>query len=452
MFRVNSIKFHNFRNIFESTVYLNGNGFKTDLGGAMVGIYGTNSSSKSSVGYALSLFSKLVCGISYAFFHDFKNDFGINDNYMSVEYDFDYDDPSYEYTGIVIGFEFLKSNSKDIEESPFISKETIKIKTKSGRPIIYTVKRGKNYLVNLIEEKEMNRIGDLFTKQDIAIAINSSSIQKQCSFFLNNEGLVMAIEGLRSEKLELSKPLTYLVSFTSHYIMNTSFIMPDSYGLSITNNLFAIIAGETTNTSFIAKGPNGYFSCSRKSLKTIESNVKISNKFINNIIKDFKVELEIKKTDISSSEDDNNYQVRFISSKRGGRFPFENESEGVKRLFLVSAAIAKVMNVPDYILFIDELDEGIFEVLFGDMIKSIESQCLGQFIFTSHNLRPLEMLDYTHFIFATINPKNRFVTIKGIKPKNNLRDVYIRKIMYGDNDELASFIDETDILGGLIDA
>ena len=450
MFRINSIRFHNFRNIINSTVNLAENGFKTDLDGMMIGIYGTNGSSKSSVGYALSLLSKLVCDMSYAFFHEFKNDFGINDDHMSVEYDFDYVDQEYDFTGLTIKFVFSRDNPKDLEEIPYISEETIKIKTKVGRPFTYKAKRGKNYLVSLIENSEMEKISTLFSNQNVAIAINSSSIQKNCSFFLNIQCLFMAYKGLKEGKLAPSKQLSYLLSFVNHYYYNTSFIMPDSYGLSITNNLFAVIAGETVNTEFISKGPNGFFPCTGENLKRISSSLEISNRFINNIVKDFSVDID--KKELETENGVTNYQIRFISVKKNGRFPFENESEGIKRLFLISAAISKVMNEEDYILFIDELDEGIFEVLFGDMIKSIESQCMGQFIFTSHNLRPLEVMEYTHFIFSTVNPENRFVTLKGIKPKNNLRDVYIRKIMYGDDDELANFVDESDILGGLINA
>lgn len=450
MFRINSIQFHNFRNIYDSEVRLADNGFKTDLDGVMVGIYGTNGSSKSSVGYALSLFSKLVCGVTYAFFHEFKNDFGVSDDYMSLEYDFDYENKNTDFTGLSVKFVFSKDNLDDLEEPPYISEEVLKIKTKIGRPFIYRVKRSKNYLLNMIDQSEMVKIADLFLSQDTAVAINSSSIQKQCSFFLNHEGLSNVYDGFRSKNQEPSKQFAYLFFFVAHYIQNTSFIMPDSYGLSITNSLFAIIAGETTNTEFIVKGPNGYFPCTNKQLNQIESSIKVSNKFINNVVKDFEVVIDKKEIETDASGVTTKYQIRFLSVKKDGRFPFENESEGIKRLFLISAAIAKVMNEPDYILFIDELDEGVFEVLFGDIIKSIESQCMGQFIFISHNLRPLEVMEYTHFVFATINPKKRFVTLKGIKPKNNLRDIYIRKIMYGDDNALSLLVDEQDVLEGLI--
>ena len=455
MFRINSITFHNFRNILDSEIKLTENGFKTDMGGYIVGIYGTNSSSKSSVGYALSYFSKLVCGISYAFFHDFKNDFGINDDVMSIEYDFDYLDEKLSdssFTGLIIKFVFKKEKVGENDFVQYISEESIKVKTSIGRPISYRAKRSNNYLVNSIEEKELERIVGLFSTQDIAVAINSDAIQKQSSYFLNAVGLKLVLDAINKNNEKPTKELKYLSSFVRSYINKTSFIMPDSYGLSITNNLFAIIGGETTNTELVLKEPNGFYSCTADSLEKIEKNISISNRFMNRVFNNFNVGVEKKELETDINNKITKYQIRFISYKKEGSFPFENESEGIKRLFLISAAISKVMNTTDYILFIDEMDEGVFEVLFGDIIKNIESQCMGQFIFTSHNLRPLEVLNYTHFIFATINPNNRFVTVKGIKPLNNLRDIYIRKIMYGSSEGLSNYVTDNAILGGLIDA
>jgi hypothetical protein len=59
----------------------------------------------------------------------------------------------------------------------------------------------------------------------------------------------------------------------------------------------------------------------------------------------------------------------------------------------------------------------------------------GLLIFTSHNLRPLEVLPYHKIIFTTMNASNRYITIKNIKATNNLRDVYLRAIQLGGMDE-----------------
>ena len=62
----------------------------------------------------------------------------------------------------------------------------------------------------------------------------------------------------------------------------------------------------------------------------------------------------------------------------------------------------------------------------------------GQLVFTSHNLRILEMLPTRkNFVFSTTNRENRYITLKGVKMTNNLRDLYLRSIQIGGADERA---------------
>ena len=77
---------------------------------------------------------------------------------------------------------------------------------------------------------------------------------------------------------------------------------------------------------------------------------------------------------------------------------------------------------------IDELDSGIYEFLLGELLEVFSTGARGQIIFTSHNLRPLEILDKENIIFTTVNPENRYIRKTDIKPSNNLRDVYLRNI------------------------
>lgn len=59
----------------------------------------------------------------------------------------------------------------------------------------------------------------------------------------------------------------------------------------------------------------------------------------------------------------------------------------------------------------------------------------GQFVFTSHNLRALEILDKESLVFSTSNSKDRFIRITNIKSNNNLRNVYLCGIDLGGIDE-----------------
>ena len=94
-----------------------------------------------------------------------------------------------------------------------------------------------------------------------------------------------------------------------------------------------------------------------------------------------------------------------------------------------------MFNNPSICLIVDELDAGIYEYLLGELLKVIEQKGKGQFIFTSHNLRALEMLQKESLVFSTANPHNRFMRMPNIKSNNNLRNVYLRDVDLGGLDE-----------------
>jgi AAA15 family ATPase/GTPase len=94
-----------------------------------------------------------------------------------------------------------------------------------------------------------------------------------------------------------------------------------------------------------------------------------------------------------------------------------------------------MFNNPTVCMVIDELDAGIFEYLLGEILQIISENGKGQLIFTSHNLRPLEMLDTSSIIFTTTNPKNRYMRFTNVKSNNNLRNLYYRSINLGGQKE-----------------
>ena len=84
---------------------------------------------------------------------------------------------------------------------------------------------------------------------------------------------------------------------------------------------------------------------------------------------------------------------------------------------------------------VDELDAGIFEYLLGELVGLLADGAKGQLIFTSHNLRVLERLDKKNIICSTVNPNNRYISLKGIEKNHNKRDFYIRSVVLGGQKE-----------------
>lgn len=87
-----------------------------------------------------------------------------------------------------------------------------------------------------------------------------------------------------------------------------------------------------------------------------------------------------------------------------------------------------VYNEKSFTIAIDEIDSGIFEYMLGELLSILGEGAKGQFIFTSHNLRPLEMLPAKYLCFTTSNPQNRFIKLQK-RGNSNLRDGYLRNIV-----------------------
>lgn len=125
-----------------------------------------------------------------------------------------------------------------------------------------------------------------------------------------------------------------------------------------------------------------------------------------------------------------------LLSHRGDRcIPFRCESEGVQKITAITSLLIDVYNDEDSCVAIDELDSGVFEFLLGELLEVLAGKCKGQLIFTAHNLRALETLPSKCLTFTTSNPHNRFVRFKGVRPSNNLRDLYLRAINIGGQEE-----------------
>lgn len=135
-----------------------------------------------------------------------------------------------------------------------------------------------------------------------------------------------------------------------------------------------------------------------------------------------------------------------LMSKRDDQpeIPIRMESEGIVKIISILSALIQAYNQPSVCLVIDELDAGIFEYMLGELLDIFNTDGKGQLIFTSHNLRALEMLDKENIIFSTVNPDNRYIRMKNVRESNNLRKQYIKALTLGGQDEV--IYDETNSL------
>ncbi|MFJ7936689.1 AAA family ATPase [Sporosarcina sp. NPDC096371] len=129
-------------------------------------------------------------------------------------------------------------------------------------------------------------------------------------------------------------------------------------------------------------------------------------------------------------------RFEFLSRREDSLLPLRTESEGILKIISVLSVLIAVYNNPNATVVIDELDAGIYEYLLGELLTVISEGGKGQLLFTSHNLRVLEVLTPKDLWFTTVNADHRYIQLKGIKKMNNTRDVYLRSIQLGGQDEL----------------
>ena len=128
-------------------------------------------------------------------------------------------------------------------------------------------------------------------------------------------------------------------------------------------------------------------------------------------------------------------RIELISRRGHIIVPLKYESDGIKKIISILSTLITMFNNPTVCMVVDELDAGIFEYLLGEILQIISESGKGQLIFTSHNLRPLEMLDTNSIVFTTTNPNNRYMRFSNVKSNNNLRNLYYRSINLGGQKE-----------------
>lgn len=146
--------------------------------------------------------------------------------------------------------------------------------------------------------------------------------------------------------------------------------------------------------------------------------------------------IDIRNHGVQPMEDGlNGIEVDLVSVREGAIIPLKYESDGIKKVVSILSALIAMYNSPTVCMVVDELDSGIFEFLLGEILQIINESGKGQLVFTSHNLRPLEMLDNSSLVFTTTNANNRYIKMENIKNNNNLRSVYYRSISLGGQKE-----------------
>lgn len=417
---------------------------KTDI----VGIYGQNGSGKTALVESLDMLRQILTGtpINYEMYGGILSKDG--SSCIRTEFFVWIGDEKYK----VVYEAFLRADEK--EKTIQIYSEKLQYwkrgaSWKSERDIAFEnpyygsadILEVRNICVTSEHLSSLKSIPFLTNMQNLAIVCS----QKNISVFFNR--LVKANIEKLEENDEVRDFRNVIFGILQFGYVDFSVIKVNQLGTINNNQIIPINVHRETETEIMqAVMPlaiSGATEIPEEDYVQVKGVVEAINVAIKSIVPNLQIRLK-EKMELECPDGTKAIQVEVYSVRDGKEFLLRYESEGIKRIISILNYLISVYNNEGVCLVVDELDSGIFEYLLGELLGMMHREMKGQLIFTSHNLRVLEKLDAKNIICSTVNPKNRYIRLKGIEKNHNKRDFYIRAITVGGQNE--ELYDEDDLL------
>ena len=398
MKRLSRIEIYNFKNIKRAEL---------DFKNSILGLYGQNGSGKTALIDVLVLIKTILCGQKVS--SDFSNMIHVDADYSRIVVQFTMDENE-RHSEIDYSFKFNRSCIYDeILSYAYMDGETRVVKSKlidtSNSMTFGPVSKYKS-LIGTSKENELD------------VMVIRKMVRKEFrSFIFSSEFL----EVVRNRSNECKDE-----DFFRHVYILESLVNFANY------ELFVVKSKCCKDDSMVL---------SKSALDVYKRKIESMNRVVPYLVPDLTLDVQVLGKELMR-DSSVGYRVELVSNK----IPFKYESDGVKRIVSILQPLIGVFNNTSVVVAIDDLDCGIHEYLFGEIVKMMSEQAKGQLIFTAHNLRPLEIINKKFLAFTTTDPDNRYVRYKNIAAHNNLRDVYLRDIA------LSDFIKSAEISYGLRNA
>lgn len=445
--RLQKVELRNLKNVGYGCVKF---ATKNSVASDILGLYGQNGSGKTTLVYAIDVLKDLLTGKSLV--QDLGNYIKIDESTAGATIEFSVTSSEDDLYKVIYEFDLVRKVvdvDEHIEENDDIDEEEHE-------------KRNGAYLVS--EKISMARlINDKWTKMTPILYYNAGSneILPKNRYNLLTEGKQELIDELRVLRLLaakeersflFSKELRKMIRdskwedeykfifkvLTEYAIYNLHVFSSEDTGMINANIAlpFSIVSKEKDRISLL-KGClnlNGVSPIPRKFFGDIQAKMDAISLVLKEIIPGLTISLK----ELSSSLNKKGEEIvkaEIIAKRTNVEIPLRYESDGVKKLVSILYCLILVFNDSSMTLVVDEFDSGIFEYLLGEILRVVEESGKGQLIFTSHNLRALEVLNNKNIMFTTTNENNRYIRFKNVKANNNFRDVYFHDIVLGGQNE-----------------
>ena len=442
--RLASLKISNIKNVRSGQIVMP-NACRKQLSyknAEILGVYGQNGSGKTAVIDTMYYLQKIMIGSTLE--EELADYIDVNDNHAELTADFNIfvEDVIYEVTYKVV----LQKNEKRAE----ISRETLscavnKDDSRSNKTVFMDYQRSDRENL-FVPKKRLDEVieANVENKTDLIVARKMAE-KANCSYIFGESSREVFCRNYENNFKHCSEVITALFRFA----LKDLFVIRNTHSGVISANFLLPMAFKIEQNDIGMKGDFAVpltepikLSEDRKLL--LDTIVEQINMVLFTIIPGMSIGVHnYGKLLLDSGE--NGYRVELVSIRENmPPIPIRMESEGIIKIISILNALIQTFGNPSICLAIDELDAGIFEYMLGELLDIINKSAKGQLIFTSHNLRALEMLDKDSIMFSTANPNRRYIRMKNVKASNNLRDTYLRGITLGGQDEV--IYEETDSL------
>lgn len=442
--RLSSLELKNIKNVQNGMVVMPTTFRKKNSADSaeILGIYGQNGSGKTAVIDALYYLQQIMTGSEIA--PEFSDYIGVSSDTAEIIADFKifFDKVIFE-----VGYHlWLSSEERDVH----ISRETLSCakNDQNGRTnkIIFMDYRREDQSHIFKPQKRLYELTgkDKDITMDLIVARKMAE-KSNCSYIFGESSREIFFKRENTD----FKDYALIIKALFYFAVRDLFVIQNSHSGVISANFLLPMAFRIEKEHL---GMKGDFAISLTKPEVLEERgrnilleiVKQINTVLFTIIPGLTVEVkDYGKQALDSGED--GWKVELMSKRKDRpAIPIRMESEGIIKIISILNALIQAFGNPSICLAIDELDAGIFEYMLGELLDIFSKNAKGQLIFTSHNLRALEMLDKESIMFSTANPDRRYIHMKSVHGTNNLRDLYIRSITLGGQDEI--IYEETDSL------
>lgn len=418
--KIKKINIQNLRNVRQGEIVLTVN-FETFLQANVVGLYGQNGSGKTTIVDAFSLLKTLLSGWLAEVKLPSQKKRLILAGEQTASMDVEFLVQNQFGTFFVNYYVELQEDQHRLYTT--LERLTYRENTKGKRSKILVAVTERDLQIR------QSKLDDLSEQARIQLLVIQQLARKQYISFLFHKDIKTLLQERLSE-LEMQLLQNIAVDFSRDlHVVNTQNIaplfeermMPFSIHLEKTRGL-------------IPYDLNGPALLPEDAFYALCEVIEQSNQVLSAIIPGLTIKINIITKQMMDSGGQG-IRFEFLSQRGEQELPLRTESEGILKIISILSVLIAVYNNPNACVVIDELDSGVFEYLLGELLTVIDEDGKGQLIFTSHNLRVLEVLAIKNLWFTTTNEHHRYMQLKGIKEVNNARDVYLRAIQLGGQEE-----------------